>query len=112
VPPGIVQAFYRTRLESVQEAYQELRSFRNISRMDASRRKASALRLRFSKSLARRRQRLSQAMVRLNYPAFWKNHKPFGLIGTFDDFRLEVRKDLRKIGIKERPLIGVGKQFL
>ena len=32
--------------------------------MDASLRKASALRLRFSQSLANRRQRFSQAMVR------------------------------------------------
>ena len=32
--------------------------------MDASLRKATALRLRFSQSLANRRQRLSQAMVR------------------------------------------------
>ena len=45
-------------LESVPKVYQGLQSFRNISRMEASRRKASALRLRFSKSLARRRQRL------------------------------------------------------
>src|SRR6516225_9832264 len=45
-------------LESVPKVYQGLQSFRNISRMEASRRKASALRLRFSKSLPRRRQRL------------------------------------------------------
>jgi hypothetical protein len=35
-----------------------------MNRMDASRREASALRLRFSNSLARRRQRFSQAIVR------------------------------------------------
>ena len=35
-----------------------------MMRMEASLRKVSALRLRFSQSLANRRQRLSQAMVR------------------------------------------------
>ena len=35
-----------------------------MRRMEARRRKASAVRLRFSQSLARRRHRLSQAMVR------------------------------------------------
>ena len=41
-----------------------LQSFRSIRRIEARRRNASALRLRFSQSLASLRQRLSQAMVR------------------------------------------------
>jgi ABC-type ATPase involved in cell division len=39
-------------------------AFRNIRRMEASLRNARALRLRFSQSLASRRQRFNQAMVR------------------------------------------------
>src|SRR5271156_4723831 len=50
-------------LESVRGLYQGLQSFRNMRRMEASLRKASALRLRFSQSLASRRQRFNQAMV-------------------------------------------------
>jgi hypothetical protein len=63
-------------LESVQEVYQGLQSFRNMSRMDASRRKANALRLRFSKSLAKRRQRFSQAIVRSTIQRFGRTTNP------------------------------------
>ena len=41
-----------------------LQSFRSMRRIEARRKKVSALRLRFSQSLASLRQRLSQAMVR------------------------------------------------
>src|SRR5271154_4362584 len=51
-------------LESVRRLYQGLHSFRNMRRMEASLRKARALRLRFSQSLASRRQRFNQAIVR------------------------------------------------
>jgi len=51
-------------LESVRGLYQGLHSFRNMRRMEASLRNARALRLRFSQSLANRRQRFNQAMVR------------------------------------------------
>src|ERR1700740_3851568 len=54
----------RPVLESVSKLDQGLQSFRSMRRMEASFRNASALRLRFSQSLARRRQRLSHAMVR------------------------------------------------
>jgi hypothetical protein len=50
--------------ESVPRLLHGLQSFRSMSRMDASFKNARALRLRFSQSLARRRQRLSQAIVR------------------------------------------------
>src|SRR6266481_795168 len=52
------------RSESVSKLDQGLQSFRSMRRMEASFKTASALRLRFSQSLASRRQRLSHAMVR------------------------------------------------
>ena len=51
-------------LESVREHQAGLQSFRSMRRIDARRKNDSALRLRFSQSLASRRQRLSHAMVR------------------------------------------------
>ena len=50
-------------LKSVREHQAGLQSFRSMRRIDARRKNASALRLRFSQSLASLRQRLSQAMV-------------------------------------------------
>ena len=64
-------------LESVRRLYVGLQSFRSMSRMDASLMKASALRLRFSQSLASRRQRLSQAMVRSTTQRLGWTTKPF-----------------------------------
>jgi hypothetical protein len=51
-------------LESVRKDHAGLHSFLSMRRIEARRKKASPLRLRFSQSLASRRQRLSQAMVR------------------------------------------------
>src|SRR6266404_5176885 len=51
-------------LESVQEHQAGLQSFRSMRRIEARRKNARPLRLRFSQSLASLRQRLSQAMVR------------------------------------------------
>lgn len=51
-------------LESVRKHQAGLQSFRSMRRIDARRKNASALRLRFSQSLASLRHRLSQAMVR------------------------------------------------
>jgi hypothetical protein len=59
------------------ESHAGLQSFRSIRRIDASWRNASALRLRFSKSLARRRQRLSQAKVRSTTQRIGRTTKPF-----------------------------------
>src|SRR5215813_10309183 len=56
--------FSLTPLESVRKHQAGLQSFRSMRRIEASRRNASALRLRFSQSLASLRQRLSQAKVR------------------------------------------------
>ena len=54
----------KASLEFVREHQAGLQSFRSMRRIDARRKNASALRLRFSQSLASLRQRLSQAMVR------------------------------------------------
>jgi hypothetical protein len=51
-------------LESVQQVHVVLQSLLNIKRMEASLTKASAILVRFSKSLASLRQRPSQAKVR------------------------------------------------
>ena len=50
--------------ESVSRLQQGLQSFLSMRRMEASFKNARALRFKFSQSLARRRQRLSQAIVR------------------------------------------------
>ena len=62
--------------ESVRSLYQGLHSFRNMRRMEASLRKARALRLRFSQSLASRRQRFNQAMVRSTIQRFGNGTNP------------------------------------
>src|SRR5262249_30400580 len=51
-------------LESVRKHQAGLQSFRSMRRIEASRRNASALRLRFSQSFASLPHRLSQAKVR------------------------------------------------
>ena len=59
------EALQRIRaLESVRKHQTGLQSFLSMRRIEARRKNASALRLRFSQSLASLRQRLSQAMVR------------------------------------------------
>src|SRR5271156_2200699 len=63
-------------LESVRGLYQGLHSFRTRRRMEASLRKARALRLRFSQSLASRRQRFNQARVRSTIQRFGKGTNP------------------------------------
>src|SRR4051812_7607774 len=63
-------------LESVRSLYQGLHSFRNMRRMEASLRKARVLRLRFSQSLASRRQRFNQAMVRSTIQRFRNGTNP------------------------------------
>ena len=80
--------------------------------MDASLMKASALRLRFSQSLASRRQRLSQAMVRSTTQRLGWTTKPFTRSGSLDDLGLEIGQDAGQGAVKDRPLIGaVGEQF-
>ena len=67
-------------------------------RIDARRKNASALRLRFSQSLASLRQRLSQAMVRSTTQRRGST-TVLGVIGALDDFSFELRQEFR-----ERPL--------
>ena len=80
--------------------------------MDASLMKASALRLRFSQSLASRRQRLSQAMVRSTTQRLgWTSLKPFT---RSDRLTISVSsgQDAGQGAVKDRALIGaVGEQF-
>ena len=98
-------------LESVRRLYVGLQSFRSMSRMDASLMKASALRLRFSQSLA------SPAAVEPGDGAF--DHPTPGLddealhpIGSLDDLGLEIGQDAGQGAVKDRALIGaVGEQF-
>ena len=80
--------------------------------MDASLMKASALRLRFSQSLASRRQRLSQAMVRSTTQRLGWTTKPFT---RSDRLTISVSRSGRmpaRARVKDRALIGaVGEQF-
>ena len=70
-------------LESVRKVYEGLQSLRSMRRMEASRRNASALSVRFSKSLARRRQRLSQARVRSTTHRIGSTSNPLALSDRF-----------------------------
>ena len=63
--------------------------------MDASLMKASALRLRFSQSLASRRQRLSQAMVRSTTQRLGWTTKPFT---RSDRLTISVSRSEKAIG--------------
>ncbi len=65
------------RIKSVRKVRQVRQSFLSMRQIEARRRKASAFRVRFSKSLARRRQRLSQAKVRSTTHRRGKTAKPF-----------------------------------
>ena len=99
-------------LEFVREHQTGLQSFRSMRRIDARRRKASALRFRFSQSFASRRQRLSQAIVRSTIQRRGKHHKSFGVIGALDDFGFEIGEDFRQGLLEFRSLIAaVGKQL-
>src|SRR5947207_11070852 len=68
-------------LESVRRHHEGLQSFLSMRRIEARRRKASALWLRFSQSLARRRHRLSQPMVRSTIQRCGSTTKPLMLSG-------------------------------
>ena len=61
---------------SVRKHHAGLHSFRSMRRMEARRRKASALRLRHSQSLASLRQRPSQARVRSTIQRLGRTTKP------------------------------------
>ena len=63
-------------IESVRKLHAGLHSFRSMRRMEARRKKASALRLRHSQSLASLRQRPSQARVRSTIQRLGRTTKP------------------------------------
>src|ERR1700677_1579891 len=71
---AIPQASYL--LESVRRLQAGLQSFLSMRRIDARRKNAKAFRLRHSQSLAKRRQRLSHAMVRSTIQRLGKTTKP------------------------------------
>ena len=77
--------------------------------------KASALRLRFSQSLASRRQRFQPGdAAAFDHPTPGLDDlKPFTAIGSLDDLDLEIGFRITGQGaVKDRPLIGaVGEQF-
>ena len=63
-------------LESVRKVHMALQSLRSIRRMDAKRRNAIAVRLRFSKSFASRRHRPNQPRLRSTTHRFGRTSKP------------------------------------
>src|ERR1039457_525849 len=67
----------RARLESVRRDHAGLHSFLSMSLIEARRRNASAFRLRFSQSLARRLHRPSHANVRSTTHRFGRTTNPF-----------------------------------
>ena len=85
-----------------------------MRRMEASFKKARPLQLRFSQSLARRRQRLSQAIVRSTIQRLGSCTKPLARSDrSFDDFGFEIGQDFGEPVGKNWTLIGaVGKQLL
>ena len=57
--------------------------------------------------------RALQHCTDVHNPAFGQNDKALDPVGTFDDFRFQVRQDGRQRRVKDWPLIGaVGKQLL
>src|SRR6266403_2973932 len=68
----VAPARRRALLESVRTVQAGLQSFLSMRRIEARRKNAKAFRLRHSQSLARRRQRLSHAMVRSTIQRFGK----------------------------------------
>src|SRR6266481_3095267 len=69
---GIADRLGAMALESVRTLQAGLQSFLSMRRIEARRKNAKAFRLRHSQSLARRRQRLSHAMVRSTIQRFGK----------------------------------------
>ena len=82
-----------------------------MRRIEARRRKARPLRLRFSQSLANLRQRLRSDGT-LDDPSLWQNRKSFDLIRSLDDFSFDVRRHAGQLVLKSCALIGgVGKEL-
>ena len=84
-----------------------------MSRIDARRKNASALRLRFSQSLGEPSAAIEPCDGALDNPALGDHDKSCNPIGAFDDCNIEMRENLRKPVCKLRSLItAVGEQRL
>src|ERR1019366_3139260 len=70
-------------LESVRKVHMALQSLRSIRRMEAKRRNAIAVRLRFSKSFARRRHRPYQPKLRSTTHRLGRTSKPLAVSDRF-----------------------------
>ena len=96
-----------------EESHNGLLNFLSMRRMDARLMKATAIAVRFSKSLARRRHRLSHANVRSTTPPAWQDLEPVGRIRPLHDRDGKPRQCLRQRVTEFRPLIStVGEQLL
>src|SRR5271165_7646276 len=93
-------------LESVRKHHAGLHSFRSIRRIEARRRKASDLRLRYSQSFANLRQRPSQARVRSTIQRLGRGEEAFGFIRSFDDLDVDARQNAFHRALEFRPLIA------
>src|SRR5450755_2601354 len=83
-----------------------------MRRIEARRRKARPLRLRFSQSFASLRHRLSPGDCTLDDPALGHHDESFDLIRALDDFGFELRQNFAQGLLEHRPLIAaVGKQL-
>ena len=83
-----------------------------MRRIEARRKNASALRLRFSQ-LGEPATAVKPRNGALDDPAAREHDKCFGLIGALDDFSFELGQDFRQRLLEFRPLIAaVGKQLL
>ena len=79
--------------KSVRKHHAGLHSFRSMRRMEARRRKASALRSRHFPILGESAQRPSQARVRSTISA-WQNDEAFGVARrTLDDLEVDARQN-------------------
>ena len=86
--------------------------FSSMILIEARRRNASAFRLRFSQSLARRLHRPSHANVRSNDPPLREDDKSFCVIGTLDDLHVHPRHYFCHGAAKQRALIAaIGVEF-
>src|SRR5262249_42173878 len=99
-------------LESVRKHQAGLQSFRSMRRIEASRRNASALRLRFSQSFASLRQRLSQAKVRSTIQRRGSTTNPFVRSERLTISVSSCGKIFAKGLLKVRPLVAtIGKEL-
>ena len=82
-----------------------------MRRIEARRKNAKAFRFRHSQSLAKRRQRLSHAMVRSTIHRL--DRKALCFVGALDDLHVDLPEDFANGGLKDRPLIAaVGIELL